>query len=63
MSEEQRLNNLGIDPDLRLTDYAAYLRKLAELKERFAEELEVTPLVQKHKDVQVNKGDKTQTLE
>lgn len=63
MSEEQRLNNLGIDPELRMTDYAEYLRKLAELKERFAEEFAVTPLVQKHKDTQVKKGDETQTLE
>lgn len=63
MSEEQRLNNLGIDPDLQNTNYLEYLRKLAELKERFAKEFEVTPQVKKDKDAQGKKGEKAETLE
>lgn len=63
MSEEQRLNNLGIDPDLPRTNYLEYIRRLSEIEAHFTEKLKVTPLVKKDEDAEVKETEETNTVE
>ena len=63
MSSEQRLNNLGIDPELEQTDPAEFQRRLMEEKHRILTEIEQQEDAMEKKNKESNMAETSKELD